>query len=148
MGGFTPLSLSPSLWLDASDAATMFDATSGGALVIADGSIARLNDKGAFAANGTQATLNNRPLRRVVTGMDSAEFDAVNDQFSITLPSGITDGTLFVATSLGCLAYGITLSAGTYNFDLLGFLWRGVLFFRQALRFGDVRVGVDCTSDC
>jgi len=56
-----------------------------------------------------------------VTGMDSAEFDAVNDQFSITLPSGITDGTLFVATSLGCLAYGITLSAGTYNFDLLGF---------------------------
>jgi hypothetical protein len=50
------------LWLDAADASTVYDATSGGNLVSNGGAIARWNDKSGNGRNITQATSGNRPV--------------------------------------------------------------------------------------
>ena len=78
---FSPLSLSPALWLDASDASTLYDATTGGSLVAADGAIARWQDKSGNARHATQATLANRPLLKtaIQNGKSVARFDGSND---------------------------------------------------------------------
>jgi hypothetical protein len=51
-------------WYDASDASTLYDATSGGSLVAADGAVARWEDKSGNARHATQATSGDRPLRK------------------------------------------------------------------------------------
>lgn len=61
---FDVLSLSPALWLDGSDPATMYDATSGGSLVAADGLIARLEDKSGNSRHATQSDSALRPVRK------------------------------------------------------------------------------------
>jgi len=80
------------LWLDASDASTLFDATSGGLLVAADGGVARWEDKSGNGKHATQATSANRPLRKTnqQNGLDALLFDGSNDAFSfssITIPN-------------------------------------------------------------
>ena len=92
---FSPLSLSPALWLDASDASTLWDATSGGSLVASNGAIARWEDKSGNAKHALQTTAANRPLRKIgiKNGMDTVRFDGINDGLqvaSITLPTYIT----------------------------------------------------------
>lgn len=69
------------LWLDANDSATLFDATSGGSLVGANGSVARWEDKSGNSRHATQSTPNNMPARRVANqnGRDGLEFDGLND---------------------------------------------------------------------
>lgn len=69
------------LWLDASDASTLFDATSGGSLVVADGGVARWEDKSGNGRHFTQATAANRPQRKVadINGRDCLRFDGTND---------------------------------------------------------------------
>lgn len=59
--GWTPAQLTTALWLDAADSATLFDATSGGSLVGADGAIARWEDKSGNARHLTQDTASARP---------------------------------------------------------------------------------------
>jgi hypothetical protein len=83
--GFNPLSLSPALWLDASDSNTLYDATTGGALVGAGGTVARWEDKSGNARHATQATLANRPLRTTAAqgGKDALTFDGSNDFLQI-----------------------------------------------------------------
>jgi hypothetical protein len=49
---FDPLSLSPALWLDASDADTLYDATSGGSLVAPNGLVRRWEDKSRNEKHG------------------------------------------------------------------------------------------------
>jgi len=73
------------LWLDASDATTLYDATSGGSLVAADGSVARWEDKSGNARHATQSTSGSRPLRKtgVQGGKDVLRFDGSNDSLSI-----------------------------------------------------------------
>jgi hypothetical protein len=73
------------LWLDASDATTLFDATSGGSLVAADGGVARWEDKSGNARHATQGTSGNRPLRKTTVqgGKDVLRFDGSNDSLSI-----------------------------------------------------------------
>ena len=73
---FTPLSLSPAIWLDGADASTMFDATTGGSLVSVNGSIARWEDKSGHARHATQATGVSRPVRKssILNGKDSVLF--------------------------------------------------------------------------
>ncbi len=92
---FSPLSLSPSLWLDASDASTLWDATTGGSLVAANGQIAKWEDKSGNAKHAIQSVASQRPLRKVAikNERDIARFDGVNDGLqitAITLPSYIT----------------------------------------------------------
>jgi hypothetical protein len=78
---FNPLSLSPALWLDASDASTLFDATSGGSLVAADGAVARWEDKSGNSRHATQSGSTARPLRKtsIINGKDVLRFDGSND---------------------------------------------------------------------
>jgi len=69
------------LWLDASDASTLYDATTGGSLVSADGGVARWEDKSGNGRHFTQATSGNRPTRKVadINGLDCLRFDGSND---------------------------------------------------------------------
>lgn len=73
------------LWLDATDADTLFDATSGGSLVAADGGVARWEDKSGNARHATQGTSANRPARKTAIqgGKDVLRFDGSNDSLSI-----------------------------------------------------------------
>jgi hypothetical protein len=98
--GFNPLSLSPALWLDASDASTLFDATTGGSLVAADGAVARWEDKSGNTRHATQATSGARPVRKtsVQNGRDVVRFDGEDD---FLLPAsnpmtGAASGMLFI----------------------------------------------------
>lgn len=78
------------LWLDASDASTLYDATTGGALVAADGGVARWEDKSGNNRHATQGTAANRPLRKTSqqNGLDTLSFDGSNDQ--LVIPSSKT----------------------------------------------------------
>jgi len=105
---FTPASIAGlQAWFDASDASTLFDATSGGSLVAADGAVARWQDKSGNARHMTQATSGSRPLRKasVQGGKDVLRLDGVND--SLTIPSSTAtfnflhgaDSTVFIVLS-------------------------------------------------
>lgn len=65
------------LALDASIATSLYDATSGGSLVAADGAVARWEDQSGNGFNVTQSTAGARPARRVASmnGNDSLQFD-------------------------------------------------------------------------
>lgn len=69
------------LWLDASDASTLYDATSGGSLVAADGGVARWEDKSGNARHFTQSTAGSRPTRKTnqQNGRDTLLFDGSDD---------------------------------------------------------------------
>jgi hypothetical protein len=100
--GFSPLSLSPALWLDASDASTLFDATTGGSLVAADGAVARWEDKSGNARHATQATLSLRPERSGDAllfsdgqkGFSFPELTTIRTSFFVVEPS--IDGMYFL----------------------------------------------------
>jgi hypothetical protein len=80
-----PLSISGlQLWLDASDSATMFDATTGGSLVAADGAVARWEDKSGNGLHATQSDSGFRPVRKAAIqgGKDVLRFDGSDDQLS------------------------------------------------------------------
>lgn len=64
------------LWLDGADGATLYDSTSGGSLVAADGTVARWEDKSGNARHFTQGTSGVRPTRRlgVKNGLAAVEF--------------------------------------------------------------------------
>ena len=71
--GWTPASLSTALWLDGADGTTMYDATSGGSVVAANGTVARWEDKSGNTRHVTQATAGTRPtLRASVINSKSA----------------------------------------------------------------------------
>ena len=74
------------LWLDAADPSTLFDATSGGSLVAADGGVARWEDKSGNSRHATQSTGANRPVRKTAqkNNLDTILFDGSNDSLSIS----------------------------------------------------------------
>jgi len=81
-GAFTPPGINGlALWLDAADANTLFDATSGGSLVAANGGVARWEDKSGNGRHVTQSTAGNRPTRKTnqQNGLDTLLFDGSND---------------------------------------------------------------------
>jgi hypothetical protein len=69
-------------WWDASDASTIYDATSGGSLVASGGSVARWQDKSGNSRHATQATSGKRPVRRTAqqNGLSTIEFSAGSSQ--------------------------------------------------------------------
>ena len=100
------------LWLDASDANTLFDATSGGSLVAADGGVARWEDKSGNARHATQATSGNRPTRKTAIqgGKDVLRFDGSSDNFSlssITIPASHTVFFVFTRATSGIHSIGL-----------------------------------------
>jgi hypothetical protein len=92
------------LWLDASDASTLYDATSGGSLVVADGGVARWEDKSGNVRHMTQGTAGSRPLRKTAIqgGKDVLRFDGSDDSLSVPNSTETfkflhsTDSTVFV----------------------------------------------------
>lgn len=83
---FSPASVTGlSAWWDASDGSTLFDATSGGSLVVADGGVKRWEDKSGNGRHATQSTDANRPTRKtaIKNGLDVLRFDGSNDRLSI-----------------------------------------------------------------
>jgi hypothetical protein len=100
------------LWLDAADASTLFNATTGGSLVAVDGTVARWEDKSGNSRHATQETSGDRPLRKaaVYGGRDTLRFDGSSDWMSISgsasslkcLHDG--DSTLFLVTKVGASA--------------------------------------------
>jgi hypothetical protein len=100
------------LWLDASAPETLFDATSGGSLVAADGAVARWEDKSGNGRHATQATSGSRPLRKAAVqgGMDVLRFDGSDDSLSIASSTATfqflhsQDSTLFIVGKPGTTA--------------------------------------------
>lgn len=91
----SPASLSGlQLWLDGSDGATLYDATTGGSVVAADAAVARWEDKSGNGRHFTQATSSVQPLRKtsVKNGLGAVEF--TNDWLGGT--HTYTVGSVFV----------------------------------------------------
>ena len=72
------------LWLDAADANTLYDATTGGSLVAADGGVARWEDKSGEANHVTQSTSGDRPLLKAaqINNLNAAEFNGTSHWLS------------------------------------------------------------------
>jgi hypothetical protein len=122
MALWTPSQISTALWLDAADSTTLYDATSGGSLVAADGTVARWEDKSGNARHVTQATSLSRPLRKTAYegGRDSILFDGSNDALSLAANLSIGTHTVFVvarntATITSATAFQCLLSGGSYT---------------------------------
>lgn len=79
------------LWIDGSDPSTMYDATTGGSLVAADGTIARWEDKSGNARHFTQSSSTIRPVRKtsVKNGLNAVAFtnDWMGSVFTYTVGS-------------------------------------------------------------
>lgn len=109
-GGWTPARITTSLWLDASDSSTLYDATSGGSLVAANGAIARWQDKSGNARHVTQSTAGSRPTRKtaVQNSLDAVLFDG-GDHLENSSSSPIpTD-----AKTIVCLVKSADATGGT-----------------------------------
>jgi hypothetical protein len=73
------------LHLDAADASTLYDATTGGSLVAADGGVARWEDKSGNGRHATQGSSGSRPARKtsIQGGLDVLRFDGSDDSLSV-----------------------------------------------------------------
>jgi hypothetical protein len=71
---WTPAQIATYLWLDAADASTIFDASSGGSLTADGGFVGRIEDKSGNARHSTQATSGDRPVRSGSTISFSAKW--------------------------------------------------------------------------
>lgn len=75
------------LWLDSSDANTLFDSTVGGSIVstITGGPVARWEDKSGNARHATQSTVAARPnvIVNSIFEKSTLNFDGVNDNLSV-----------------------------------------------------------------
>ena len=110
------------LWLDASDAQTLFDATTGGSLVAADGTVARWQDKSGNNRHATQSTAGSRPARKasLINGRDALRFDGSDDRLIVPTSAinfGSSDFEIFLV-GRGNASYNtffscIDLSSGT-----------------------------------
>jgi hypothetical protein len=98
-GEFSPAIIPDlSLWLDAADSSTLYDAVSGGSLVGPDGLVARWQDKSGNARHATQATSGNRPIRRVagLNARDAIEFSGGPHRLGLSSWPALTNATAFI----------------------------------------------------
>ena len=114
------------LALDASIATSLYDATTGGSLVAADGAVARWEDQSGNALHLTQATSGNRPLRRVGgINTGAVEFDGSNDVLHASLNiSGASGVTALVVAQRASTASGVKIGFGNVS----GFSTMGVTY--------------------
>lgn len=85
--GFNPLSLSPALWLDASDSSTLFQ-SNGGAAAAADGDpVGYITDKSGNGVNLTQTSGTNKPLLKtsIQNSKNIIRFNGTSSYFNFTL---------------------------------------------------------------
>jgi len=96
--GFLPTDISGcAVWLDFSDSATLFDATSGGSTPAADGNIRRIEDKSGNSRHFVERTSTTAPIRKLaqINGLDAAYFtsDEMTRAESLSTSGG---GALFM----------------------------------------------------
>lgn len=94
-GGFDPLSLSPTFWINASNQTKVFDALTGGALPADGAAIARIDDSTANGYGFSQSTTTARPLRDAAAqnGEDIAVFDGSNDFLNLASSTWASDAS-------------------------------------------------------
>lgn len=110
--GFSPLSLSPALWLDASDSSTI--TASGSPL-----KVSQWNDKSGNGRNVTQATATNQPITGAVTqnGLNSVKFET-NDFLRHSTAATWTflhDGTKYIIAQV--VRFGDTADPNNYAYN-------------------------------
>jgi hypothetical protein len=125
------------LWLDAADASTLFNATTGGSLVAADGGVARWEDKSGNAAHATIAS--NGPTRKTGArnGRDVLRFDGVNNFLQTGAISGLNSLTMtvFLVGSqrvTGATQRAVTLGYGDFSATNSNESQQGVVAFESA----------------
>ena len=96
--GFLPTDISGcAVWLDFSDSATLFDATSGGSTPAADGNIRRIEDKSGNSRHFAESASDAAPIRKLaqINGLDAAYFtsDEMRRAESLSTSGG---GALFM----------------------------------------------------
>jgi hypothetical protein len=122
-GSFDPLSLSPALWLDASDSSTLYDAVTGGSLVAADGLVARWEDKSGNARHATQATSGSRAVRKTsqINSKDVLRFDG-GDWLDVSSGTYGVNMSIFAVAKLTSNVSYSRLINNDYEF-YLGTVW-------------------------
>ena len=114
--GFDPRRLASLLqWYDGADRATLFDATTGGAAVADDGTVARWEDKSGNGYHLTQSTGGNRPTLRgaIRNGRSVLEYDGANSNL---VSASITN-------ELNALSVFAVFFANTIGQNNLGDIW-------------------------
>ena len=105
------------LALDASIQTSLYDATSGGSLVAADGAVARWEDQSGNARHATQSTSGARPLRKTAIqgGNDVVRFDGADDAMTHGATSGSDTNTIFCVINRRATqsSYRVLLTYGT-----------------------------------
>lgn len=113
------------LWLDISDATTLFT-DAGTTPVSSDGdAIYQVNDKSGNSNNATQATSGNRPLYKVniQNSLSAALFDNTNDYLVFPYPLGTaTDLTVFLISRFSSISNYDAIT-GRNNNGNLGTYW-------------------------
>lgn len=120
-----PLAFSPALWLDFSDASTLFTEVGGSTNVAAGGTIAQVNDKSGNGRHATQSVVGNRPTREVggFNGKDAGRFAS---DFLATAYGNTGAKTIFVVAK--------SASAASIN---------RVFAFNNTYGFGDFGTGTN-----
>ena len=130
---WTPANITTSLWLDASDSTTLFDATSGGSLPANNAAVARWQDKSGNLNHATQGTSGSRPLRKAAqqNGLDTLLFDGTDDWMTsatspttgnpktvvaITKSTNASGGTVFTPRTTGRKFLARVLVLGGTNY--------------------------------
>jgi len=140
---WTPSQIATALWLDGSDASTLFDATTGGSLVAADGTIARWEDKSGNIRHATQPTAANRPVRKtaIQNGRDIARFDGTNDTMlgSVQVVTGNAKSVYVVAKSTNAVGNELFQNRSGAGF-VMSHLFRMLRFGGISYVAGDTNV--------
>jgi len=138
VSAFGPLSLSPSLWLDASDSATLFQ-SNGGAAASADGDpVGYWLDKSGNNRHVSQTDPTKKPLLKlsVQNGRNTIRFDGVNDYIlNSTISSSVSEfWTFAVFKKNGATNQYIHDTVSGYQ-DYL--TWQGSRWYINVNNFGD-----------
>ena len=125
---WTPALITTALWLDAADASTMFDATSGGSLVAPDGAVARWQDKSGNVNHAIQSTSGNRPTLKtnIQNGQSILRFDGLDDRLGGVNTPCTTNAKTIIAVTKNANATGGTIFQNRAGANGEAFLARNV----------------------
>jgi hypothetical protein len=104
-------------WWDASDSATLFDATTGGSAVAADGGVARWEDKSGNGRHWFQATSGQRPARKasVRNSLDVIRLDGSDDRMQSSASTPTAWQWQDITTTTTWSAFAVAKAASISN---------------------------------
>jgi hypothetical protein len=121
MALWTPAEITTALWLDASDASTLFDEVSGGSAVAADGAVARWEDKSGNDRHCTQSTPAARAVRKtaVQNSLDCLLFSGSNWYLGTSSPTTGDERTVLAVCRSSNATGGAVWSSRSSNRSFL-----------------------------